>query len=156
MNEAYARLLRLVPQAAMLVQSDGLVLAANPAIAPIINQPPDAAVGRRFTDLVVDAAKAQSYLAACSASGQLIPGALTFRDGAEYRCDGALLEPRADSQPALLLLTLRPKQQSVAAFVTLNEKIAQLSRVRRPEHSDPERLRTRLVAALEEAGLGRE
>ena len=34
--------------------------------------------------------------------------------------------------------------------------LAQLSRAPRPEHSDPERLRTRLVAALEEAGLGRE
>lgn len=128
MNEAYARLLQLVPQAAMLLQPDGVIVAANSRIAEVIQQPTSAAVGRRLADLVTDPAKALAYLSACSASGQLIPGSLVFQSGAECRCDGALLEPGADHQAGLLFLAFRPKQQSVAGFVALNEKISQLSR----------------------------
>lgn len=46
----------------------------------------------------------------------------------KFRCEGALLSPRAGDEPAQVMLSLIPKEASDQPFAVLNDKLAQLSR----------------------------
>lgn len=78
-------------------------------------------------DAVADPVKLRQYLSLCSSTRQPLPGAITSREGISHRVEGALVQPAAGQAPALLLLRLRRDGEAIDRFVTLNEKIKQLS-----------------------------
>jgi PAS domain S-box-containing protein len=132
MNEADLRLLGMLPQPALLVSAEGTILAANEGAAGIVKERAASLAGRKLSELVTDAGRAEAYLRACAGSAQLMPGSITFSDTGSptaYRCDGALLRPPAGRDAGVILILMRPRQQSVARFAALNEKIAELSQV---------------------------
>jgi hypothetical protein len=73
-------------------------------------------------------------LRACARSTAFLPGALKLADkdgGATLlRCEGGVIEPAAGGAPALILLRLLPKDETVERFRALSQKKVQLRKER--------------------------
>jgi signal transduction histidine kinase len=91
--------------------------------------------------------KLHHYLQNCARSRQTVPGKLTFiappdkpnrtDNPRTYRCDGAVVEPRSDTTPALVLLRLRLEESAAERFLLLNRNIDDLNReVRERRHAE--------------------
>jgi signal transduction histidine kinase/CheY-like chemotaxis protein len=133
MHPDVLRFLHLMPEAALLVTSQGEILAGNAASTQLTGLAASELFGRNLQSLVFDPVeKVQDLLRLFGRSRQLIPGALKWkavgRPHVELRCDGAVLSLKSDQGPAVLLLRCRPKAETTEQFVILNEKITALSK----------------------------
>lgn len=124
---------RLLPAPIFLIDGAGVILDANEPAAQMLRRPRDSLYGASLASLAAEPREqVAEYLGQAARSLQLIPGALTWRraDGSEekVRCDAGLLQARDGDAPALVMLRVRPKAQTIEQFVLLNQKIADLQR----------------------------
>jgi signal transduction histidine kinase len=151
---------RLLPSAALIVSREGSVLFANAearaSFAPLID--------RRDTtlhDLLVEHRDVVSdYLRMCARSTTAIPGGFTLRrDGGDhvaYLAHGAVVAPKSEKHPSLVLLRFEPKHVR-NPFILLNQTIQELTNeVKRRRDAeaalrDSERALQERVAEAEEA-----
>jgi PAS domain S-box-containing protein len=126
----FLQLADLFPDAALLLNKDGVVLAANRALAALTSWPD--VVGRALPEMTVTAPDAvRDYLRLCSRSRAPVVGALTLRaaSGREVvcRCYGALAGPDPGG-PAGVLLRLAPREGARGEFAALTQKVEELTR----------------------------
>jgi signal transduction histidine kinase len=130
---SFSRWSELLPEPMLLLSApDGRIVAANRSVDKL-DLDAAALPGCLLADLVVEEADhVAAYLRQCARSRQLMPGSLTIRgaDGAATPCrgEGAVFEPRTAAAPALLILRLLRKQDSVYRFLALTERIEALNR----------------------------
>lgn len=116
----------------LLVSTDGLIVAANPAACRRLNLPPGRLSERRLSAGQGQPAGALAdYLRACTRSKEMLPGSVTLGgvEGAELPCraEGNVFRPRSPDSPALVLLRLTSKATADSQFLILNQKVEQLS-----------------------------
>lgn len=133
MHEDCVRLVRLLPEPALLVEPSGRIVLANDAMAALNGAAAQSLEGMPFQQLVSDGAdKVGEFLRLCARSRQLVPGAFRWltagERGVEMRCDGAVLVGRSDAAPATLFVRARPRDETTDQFSLLNRKIESLSR----------------------------
>ena len=128
---AHARLLAVLPEAALLVGTDGAIHAANPPAAELLLGARTLGAGRNLGEFAAGNGLA-AFLRGCARSGQMFPGALEIADAAgrrrAFRAEGVLLEPRSPGGDALLFVRLMPKEAAVNQFAALNLRIQELNR----------------------------
>ena len=125
----FSQICDLLREPVLLVTGTGEVVAANSSAVQLI-QPADGAKLHQLFDNDDDSLRA--YLRNCSRSRT--PIRMTLKQAQAngksqlFRCDGALLEPRSDDAPALLMLVFKPHDTGNLPFRVLNEKIEELDR----------------------------
>jgi signal transduction histidine kinase/CheY-like chemotaxis protein len=118
-------LVETVPDPAILVHVDGRLVAANKAAARLAA----ASVTGSLHEWLVDSPdRVSQYLSMCARTRDPLPGAVCWKSGQNVHVDGMLVRPGSESSAALLLLRFRDKAHVTGQFLTLNEKIAALSR----------------------------
>jgi len=142
----FIKITNLLDIPVFLVNSRGVIHAANIVAHKMFSAATDELVGSVISDLVVDAgAKVKKYITSCSGSKQLVLGSLQFKavDGDEndFRCYGALLEPACGESPALIFLRCVPREQAVGNFLLVNRKIEELNQKIRQHVAAKEALR---------------
>ena len=136
----------LLPQPLLLVTGDGGVAAVNRAATVFL--------GRSAADLEdgplsrvcqSDEQAIAALIRTSARSSSPSPGTLTLllADGRALtcRCEGALYRQRRNDAPALVLLRLIPKQEAIAHFSLLNQRIDMLSREIARRRATEEQLR---------------
>ena len=123
----------LMPLPLLLVTGDGRVAVVNRAATGLLGRSAAELEGELLSRVCQSDEQAIAALIRASArTTSPSPGALTLTlaDGSALtcRCEGALYRPRRDDAPALVLLRLSPKNEAVAHFSRLNERIEMLSR----------------------------
>ena len=129
--DEFLKLARFLPEPLLLVAGNGKILEINRPFATLLGWKRQEIVNRNLTEFVTDTPdKAIGYLRACSQSRQMILGTLTLcHAGAKeitYRSRGAVIQPRSQENPAIVLLRL--EKRDGIEFVVLNQKIRELSR----------------------------
>jgi PAS domain S-box-containing protein len=132
-GEAFAALLAVLPEAALLLHPDSAIQFANRPAAEMLAGVRTIPAGRRLADFADGSAPAlELFLRSCARSGQFIPGALDIIDASgrrrALRLEGALVEPRTPERAALLVVRLLPKEAAVNRFATLNLRIGELNK----------------------------
>ncbi len=130
MDAAFGQLVRLLPDALIVLGEDGVVVAASASACELLRHPAGL-VGQRLHAVVADDEDHTTrFLGLCRRSRQPVPGALRPREAGApaVRCDGALLRARTDDTPARILLRCRPRPEAARRFVLLEDKIAALDR----------------------------
>ncbi len=130
--ENFSRFCGPLESTLLLVSSQGMIHAANPAARALATSLGVELVDVQLTNLVVDPVDdVEHYLGQCARSRELVPGSLTFRlaDRSEqtYRVEGAVVRPRLDATPALILLLCRPQNGATRQLPVLNQKLTALS-----------------------------
>jgi PAS domain-containing protein len=155
-------LLRALPDPSFLITTAGTIVGANAAAGDLLGVRVRTLAGNSILEYVSSAkSAAMDFLAISGRTFQAIPGSICWkhRDGAiiETRCDGSLMQPTQNGEPAIVYIRCRPKQESIARFTALNEKIAALSheiqqrrKIQEALRNSEERYRT-LVAATTSA-----
>jgi signal transduction histidine kinase/CheY-like chemotaxis protein len=158
-HEHCHRLVRLLPEPALLVDPAGRVLLANDAVATLAGVAARSLQQVSLATLVADPAdKVADFLRLCARSRQLVPGAFRWlADGGklvEMRCDGVVLVPRSETAGGVLFVRGRPRDEATDQFSLLNRKIESLSREileRQKVQRDRDRLLERERAARADA-----
>jgi PAS domain S-box-containing protein len=132
-SEEFLRWARVLPEPLCLVSGDGKIVVCNPPAAALFGLPGEALRERPLSELATDPVeKVKDYVRLCSSSNELCLGSLTLRSQAgeveTYRCEGALLRPRTDDTPSLILLRFKPRASASNKFRLLNEKIDALAK----------------------------
>ncbi|HEX4025094.1 MAG TPA: ATP-binding protein [Steroidobacteraceae bacterium] len=133
LGPAFYAALDTLPEPMLLAGLDGLVLAANPALAGLLEQPRQALAGLPLAQLCADAPGVlDDYLRRCARSGQFVLGAVTLcaAGGKTVRCRaaGAAFRPADHAAPVrAVLLRLIAAPAGGFAFIALNDKIHQLN-----------------------------
>jgi PAS domain S-box-containing protein len=123
----------LLPEALLLVDSTGVILAINQAGK---RQLGDIEIRLGTTEVVTLCLEARdqvtTYLHHCSRTKSLVPGVLTFPSVGDaktaFRAEGALFAARDGASPAQVLLRLTPKLAAERRFLLLNQQVETLSR----------------------------
>jgi PAS domain S-box-containing protein len=119
---------------------DGLLLAANPALAALLGLPLDTLSDKPLTSLTTDPPeKVKAYLDECKASREMVAGTFVFRssDGLEFRyvSEGAALRASAnessDESTVHILLRFKTVESEESEVLLLNRKIEELAKERR-------------------------
>lgn len=160
--EHFHRWADLFPEAMLLVQPDGLVLALNQAATRQLPSNCIHAGAAKLPLLCAGAAeRVQDYLRQCSRTKSFLPGLLTFYQADEvpvhFRTEGALYARRDGDTPARVLLRLVSKQAAESRFAALNQQIDKLSREveqRRRMELDLSEQRERFRVTLQSIGDG--
>jgi len=117
-----------------LLTAQGQILAANPAASKLLGIDGKLLAERKLQELVVpeQVQKLTQHLRNWSASHQALPATLKLRQGngeyLEYHCQGSLLQPRTEENPALIVLYGKKTSNMTVGFISLNGKIAQLEK----------------------------
>lgn len=130
--EMFTAIADTLPEPCLLLRRDGVIVAANEAARRRCTPIP-ATAGTHLAELVLDGAeKVQQLLDMWSRSGALLPGMLTLKGGdpllARCLCKGKRIRLGGADEAPLILVQCGNKQQSTAAFLTLNENIERLKR----------------------------
>jgi PAS domain S-box-containing protein len=130
----------------LLVSAEGLLVAANRGAGRRFGVPPEELSGRSLSELTEESPeRVAEYLRACSRSSDPLPGSLTLLRQGEAplpcRTEGAVVRPRSEGEPALLLLQLLPRSEAPSQFAVLTERIADLTREIARRHQVEEELR---------------
>lgn len=121
----------LLPEPMILVRTDGEILAANPAAAALLGESHTVSV-RDLNEISDDTPeKLSRYLLSCARSRQMTIGSIRLRQSdetiGEHRCEGVVMRPWSETSEAVVLLRLRPKEDSSGRFTLLNRKIDELA-----------------------------
>lgn len=122
----FLQLADALPEALILLSSEGAILAANKKAAQFFQVERAILVGRKladFSDSPQD--KIGSALRAWSRSRVAIPAALKWKaqGSGNWRCQGFLLTPAVRSGQAQLVLRCIPGRQSASEFIALNREL---------------------------------
>jgi PAS domain S-box-containing protein len=120
-----------LPEPLFLLTDEGEILEANAAAHRLLGVAARGLRGIKLHDLAQeDSGKLDQCLRLWARSREMLPAALHLRhaDGGNEKCHcgGALIQPRSDELPALILLRSQPKQVLTRGFVALNEQIERL------------------------------
>ncbi|AUX44276.1 PAS domain-containing protein [Sorangium cellulosum] len=122
----FGQLADVLPEPVLLVSTDGLVVEVNQRARQEIGA---AIAGRSLFELCADdRAQVAALLKRSARVRQPTIGRLTLREGRRYRAEGAVVRPSSEGAPALVMLRLIHEQAALAAFVGLNDMLAQLRR----------------------------
>ncbi len=144
-----------LPEPAMLVRRDGIILAVNAAAAHLFATNAAALHGQPLAQWLHDAPDTvATYLAACARTRSPLPGAVRRRaaravlagtdyvggtsdvtngDGGpsslvRHAVSGAVVRPAAPGAPAVVLLRFRVSDESSTRFLVLNRQLDELTR----------------------------
>jgi PAS domain S-box-containing protein len=136
-----------LPEPLFLLSGEGEILEANAAAHRLLGAAARKLCGIRIHDLVQeDADKLDQHLRLWARSREMLPAPLRLcaADGSvvECHCGGALVQPRTDDRPALLLLRCQQKKTLTLSFVALNEQIERLRKEITVRKRTEERLQT--------------
>jgi PAS domain S-box-containing protein len=157
--EQFLQFADLLPEPTLLVSAEGLILAANKAVAVRLSMSSPTS-GRSLNELLADPpSDVAHYLLACARSRQLVLGSVTLlsENGqtVECRAEGALLQPRQQDAPALLLLRLVPKASTVGQFVALNLRIEEQGKeIQRRKRAEQDLLQQKELLRVTLASIG--
>jgi signal transduction histidine kinase/ActR/RegA family two-component response regulator len=131
--QEFLRYANIFPEPILLIDSGGVVLAANKrASEELASLPINIGETSLFDIASADAGRFRDYLRLCSRTNKFLPGSVTLASPPTpetvYRTEAALYAPKSSNSAALLLLRLTPKIPAKGSFVALNQKISQLSR----------------------------
>jgi PAS domain S-box-containing protein len=130
--EAFASVIGVLPEAVLLITSDGKILCANDPAAAILGLPAEHARGQAMGDfLAEDADTVAMFLRTASRTKPMVPAGLTVKRGKSRvacRCEGAVVVARTATSPAVLLLRMIPKEAAVNRFVSLNLRMDEMGR----------------------------
>jgi signal transduction histidine kinase len=129
----FTEIVRVLPEATLLLTEGGEIVVCNPAAADILLRSSEQLRGCGIVGLVAEPEdKVRSYLRACTTTRQMVFGSLSLvlpdGDLIPCRAEGAVLRPREASAPALILMRLRPKAASSSNFMLLNSQITSLNK----------------------------
>lgn len=132
--EQFLQVAKVLPEAMLLVTSEGEILASNKPAANLLGIKSKDLVGKWLWDLLAEPPEEViTYLQACAKSRQLVLGSLTLISGSEpsageiCRAEGAVFRPWSPEAPALVLLRLELRSAASAEFTLLNQKIEELT-----------------------------
>jgi signal transduction histidine kinase/CheY-like chemotaxis protein len=125
--------LRVLPEATVLLSGAGEILAANAPARDALGLASERPEGARLDELTAPPKdKLALYLRMCARSRDLLPGAFSVQRRSSapvaYLCRGALIAPRAEEHPSIVLLRFWAKDEDGNPFVLLNQKITELTR----------------------------
>jgi PAS domain S-box-containing protein len=144
-TDDFALLADLFKEAILLVAETGEIRSANPAAQRLLGRPAADLVGQALSSLSDAPAEITQLLRISRRSRTFVPGSLTLRlkTGAlePCRCDGALYRPGSEGEPALVVLRLVRKQEAALEFLSLREKIRELTRENAARRAAEEALR---------------
>jgi signal transduction histidine kinase len=129
--DAYARIIALFPEAALIVTGDGAIQVANARAAALLGVSTQEAAGRRLDEFVEDPSTLAGFMTLSARSATPVPAGVSFRRpaaSAPARIEGAMLEPRSAEGPALILVRVRAKEAAIDRFLALNMRIEELGR----------------------------
>ena len=134
-SESFLDVAELLPEPMFLINRQGKIVSANNAALEVLGYRPDDEVELLFQDVVCDPKrKINEYLRACFRSAELVLGAVDLRstngDVIAARVEGCLAQYRTDRSQSLALLRCLDKRKSIVRFLTLNEKLDEISRER--------------------------
>ncbi len=130
LEPAAKRLLDAIREPCMIVDHEGLVVAANRTACRTLKRE-EAAIAGRPLEAVLDAGSEpiDAYLRRCFGNGEATLGSLLLRGGDAavdaLRIEGCRLAADAGSC-AQVLLRMSPRQASGSQFVALNQRLAEL------------------------------
>lgn len=154
-RERFAKCAEKFPESLLLLTGEGTIIGCNQAAADHLGIPSAALCGTSLQSLSRSPSdNIRIALRLWAGSGQMVYGPVLLETkGVAHRCQGALWEPRAGDQPALILLRLQGPEAVAGKFVALNLKIEELAReIRTRKHSErrveeeKERLRVTLAS----------
>jgi len=149
--EAFASVIGVLPEAAMLITSAGEILCANDRAAAMLGLPPEHTRGQPLGNFLADDAETVAmFLRTASRTKPMVPAGLTVKRGESRvacRCEGVVVVARTAASPAVLLLRLIPKEAAVNRFVALNLRMDEMGReiARRQRAEQALREQTELV-----------
>ncbi len=121
-----------LPEALLVVATDGTVQDANAPACRMLNTPLTSLQGRSLSDFTATARdELLGYLRECASSRQMVFGALKLDQGGDigdYRAEGAVLTPAAHGRSARVVLRLRARHATSNRFRLLTDKIDELSK----------------------------
>lgn len=146
-----------LPEPHLLLSVDGRVIAANLAAKRKLAIANDSENNSIYSLSKDSPEKLKQTLSMWARSNSPLPASITLGEingeSIVCLCKGSLLRPQEEDAPSMLMVQCLAKQQSLSAFVTLNEKIAQLQRQvveRRNAEAEVRRLNEMLEARVKE------
>ena len=133
-----------LPEPMLLLADDGLIHAANRAVAERLDISVSWLRGKRLAGVVMESPDEVSrYLRLCCRSRSLVLGAMRLQgnggEGIACRMEGSLVCPKQEGVPAVLMLRLMAKESAAGQFVALNQRIEELGReVQRRKRAEAE------------------
>jgi PAS domain S-box-containing protein len=129
--EQFLKIADLFPDAALLLDREGRILAANCA-AKSLGWPLNETSGQVLSDLTATPRdKLHDYLRLCSRSAQPVPGVLEFaRDDGQtlvVRCFGSAIADADGGTATQTILRLSPKEGRLSQFAILSQSIDELT-----------------------------
>lgn len=120
-----------LPEALLLVRSDGGLLDMNHAAARWFGQPRERLLGQPIGRYCANDPDAVArVIAASSRSRSLVPFSLRIvlpdSEPLDCRCDGCLYAPGSAGEPAVVMLRLSARKAAASQFLELNARLAEL------------------------------
>ena len=127
----YQRVLSLLPDVALIISSNGSILAVNPGAETFFNS--STFVNSSLYDLVKKDShtNTKAYLRQCARSNQAVVGSIKLNESFQnqiFTSYGAVLEARTKDCEAIILLRMQAKQASNVRFLTLQKQIDDLNK----------------------------
>lgn len=154
--ESQSALLQVLPEAALLVTEEGVILASNPAFRRMASLPKPGTGKLLLRDVTTDPAnKIAHYLHLCAGTRQPVVGNLTFGPGIDlmpdkaeraeqgkaHRCEGAVVKPWSPASSAVILLRFPRRDANESRFALLTRTIDELNQEIRERRQAEARLR---------------
>lgn len=122
----FLQLADALPEALILLSSEGQIIAANKTATQFLQVEKSKLPGRwlkDFTDSPED--KLKQALRAWSRNRTAIPAVLNWKEKNKqgWRCQGFLLQPATETEPAQLVLRCIPGKPPASEFITLNREL---------------------------------
>ncbi len=148
-----SRIIYGLPEAVLLLEPEGTIVAANPGAGRLFQQPYAELVGRRLESLVTeDSSRITRFLRLCLRNAEAVPGGFHLRIAGQVvpcRAVGALVHHR-EQQPQLVWLRLLPRQAANSRFIAYNERLQAAVRELKAREVSEKRWRT----AFENSSIG--
>ncbi len=130
--DAFRKLADVLPEPILLVDGSGQVTYANRAAMAFFGRSQDL-IGVSLERLAEgDDEAARALVRASSRSASLVPGSVRFKTAgggsAICRCEGAVVRPRDEGAPAIVLLRIAARDAAANQFIALNMRIDELTR----------------------------
>lgn len=146
MAVALSRLLAPLSEPCLLLDGQGVVLAANAAAGELLGDL--AEPGSNLCDAALQSDQFRSYLATCARTGSALPGSLLLRasENGRFSCHAGAVQ---SGDSPVILLRFQSRHSAASQFRVLNDRIDALNREVRERRRAEERLQHQAVA-LEE------